>query len=134
MKKFIAAVVSALAALALCICLAACADTGIEGTYKFSSMKVAQGSTTIEISVGEKYMGMIQLDEDSFVLTMNGDNTFEMKTTVGMNTTQKGTWEEKDGKYYLSAEDEPDKLEAVLEGKTITLSMEGTTVILKKSK
>ncbi len=131
MKKFIEAVVSALAALALCICLAAC-SSGVAGTYKFSSMKVENGSTTVEIKVGEKYMGVIVLDEDSFVLTMNDDNTWEMKTTVGMNATQTGTWEEKEGKYYLSAKDETDVLEATLDGKTITLSMDGTTVILKK--
>ena len=132
MKKFIAAMVSALAALALCICLAACSAKGVEGTYKFSSVKMTNGTTTVEYKVGEKYFNDVVLNETSFVLTMNGDNTWEMKQDIGVTATQTGTWEEKEGKYYLSVTDQNSVMEATLDGNTITVSMDGTTVVLIK--
>lgn len=131
MKKFIAAMVSAIATLALCICLAAC-SSGVAGTYKFSSVKMTDGTTTVEYKAGDKYFNDVLLNEDSFVLTMNDDNSWELKQDIGMTATQKGTWEEKEGKYYLTVTEQNRVMEATFDGNTVTLSMDGTTVVLKK--
>ena len=54
MKKFIAAVVSAFAALTLCICLAACSSTStITGTWKFESMTSTYEGQTVTYKVGD---------------------------------------------------------------------------------
>ena len=101
MKKIVVGVAVALATLIMCMCFAAC-STSVTGTYKFQSMSMTQGGTTVEIKVGEQYMGMITLNEDAFVITINEDNTVEFKINMVEEATVNGTWEEKDGKYDIT--------------------------------
>ncbi len=128
MKKVIASIVTVIAVFALCLTLAAC-STGIAGTYKFESMSMDQGGLKIELKVGESYMG-VSLSEDAIVMTVKDDNTFEIKMNMGDETTETGTWEEKDGKYYLTADGET--IEVALDGNTLKFEMEGMKLVLKK--
>ena len=134
MKKVISAIVTAFTVLTMCICLAACAKS-VEGTYKFSSMSMQNGSVSVEIKAGESYMG-ITVDSDAYVLTMKNDNTWTMEVKLGSSMTQSGTWEEKDGKYLLSVTSEgaaeSDVIEATLSGSTLTFEQDGMKLTLKK--
>lgn len=129
MKKVAISVLSVLAVMIMCVCFSACSSS-ITGTYKFESMSVTQGSVTTEIKAGEKYMGMVTLSEDTFILTINDDNTIEFKTNMGEEVTVKGTWEKKDGKYYLTIEG--DSQEVTISGNKLTMESDGAKLVLKK--
>ena len=128
MKKVLTVIISAIAAFVLCVCVVACSG-GVEGTYKFSKMSVITGGVNVDISVGEKFMG-VSLTEDAFVLTVNDDNTFELVINMGETNGVSGTWELKDGKYYLLAEG--NSIEVVFQGNTAVFDMEGTKLELRK--
>ena len=127
-KKVIAGIVSAIAVVALCLCLTAC-STGIVGTYKFSKMSMSQGGISIEIKAGQEYMG-IKVSEDAYSLVVKDDNTFELKANMGTSVTEKGTWEEKDGKYIFTADGE--SMEVKLDGNVLSFEMDGMKLELKK--
>ena len=128
MKKTIASVIlTALATMILCVCLTAC-SSNIAGTYKFYSMKGDMGGVSIDVKVGDKLMGMITLTEDYMVLTINEDNTATMKTG---ETTMNGKWSKEDGKYYLEFDGE--KQEIQISGNKLTMSQDGTELVLKKA-
>lgn len=122
MKKIIAGILSAAAIVALCVCMTAC-SSGIVGTYKFRSMSMKQGGVSVEIKAGESYMG-VTVTEDAYQLTVKDDNTFELKMNMGTETTQNGTWEQKDGKYYFTANGE--SVEITLNGNTLIFEQEGS--------
>lgn len=131
MKKVIAGITAGVATLLLCIFMAACSSS-FTGTYKFYSMSMNMGGVSVNYEVGKEYMGMT-ISEDAYKLTINDDNTWTMEMSMmGTETTTKGTWEEKDGKYYLSAEGESVTIEATLDGNKLTFEQEGTKVTLKK--
>ncbi|MDE6504475.1 MAG: hypothetical protein K2L42_01235 [Clostridia bacterium] len=128
MKKVIAGIVSAIAVVALCLCLTAC-STGIVGTYKFSKMSMTQGGLSVEIKAGQEYMG-VKVSEDAYVLEVKDDNTFVLKVNMGDEMTQTGTWEEKEGKYIFTADGE--SMEVTLDGNVLSFAMEGIKLELKK--
>ena len=147
MKKIIAAVVSALAALALCICFAACSSTSEEtaptviGTWKFESMTETRGEKTEVIKVGDPAPWAAEGSEekitgDFYVLVIKEDNTFDnkMKGEGGVNLSVSGTWVEKDGKYELTVNGMTQI--ATLDGNTLTLtdshSDYSSTAVFKK--
>ena len=128
MKKFIAAFVSLVAIVAVCAVMSAC-SAGFAGTYKFSKMSVVQGGVSVEIKAGENYLG-VTVSEDAYTLEIKEDNTFVMTVNMGTEAKQEGTWEQKDGKYYLVAEGE--SIEVPFDGKTIIFEMDGVKVELTK--
>lgn len=131
MKKVIAGITAGVATLLLCVFMAACASS-FTGTYKFYSMNMEMGGMSVNYEVGKEYMG-VTISEDAFKLTINEDNTWTMETSMaGNENTTKGTWEEKDGKYYLTAEGEDDVIEATLDGNKISFEQEGMKITLKK--
>ena len=130
MKKVLAAFVSSLAIVALCVCLAACSDTGITGTWKFHKASGKVSGMEINYEVGTEITEGVKITEEFIVLTINEDNTFEMKSAMMGDEAQKGTWEEKDGKYYLIVEGE--SIEMTLSGSTLTFEQEGMKLELKK--
>ncbi len=131
MKKVIAGILMSVATVALCMFMAACAAS-FGGTYKFYSMSMNSGGVSINYEVGKEYMG-VTFTEDIFTLTVNDDNTWTMTTKLtGSNVTVNGTWEEKDGKYYLTADGEKDEIEVTVDGNKITFEQEGAKVVLKK--
>lgn len=129
MKKIVVGVAVALATLIMCMCFAACSSS-VAGTYKFQSMSMSQGGATVEIKVGEQYMGMITLNEDAVVVTLNEDNTVEFKMNMGQEATMTGTWEENDGKYYITIEGETQ--EVTIKDGTLTMENDGAKIVLKK--
>lgn len=131
MKKVFAGILTGVVTVALCIFMAACSSS-FSGTYKFYSMSMDAGGVSINYEVGKEYMG-VTFNEDAFTLTVNEDNTWTMSTKMmGANETVSGTWEEKDGKYYLTADGETDTIEVTVDGKKITFDQEGAKVVLKK--
>lgn len=128
MKKAIFGVLSSALVIAICVLMTAC-STSIVGVWKFDSMHMEAGAMTVDIKAGESYQG-VTIGEDAFVLTINSDNTLEFKTNMGTEQTTKGTWEEKDGKYYLTIEGESQEVK--IEGGKLTFENEGAKVTLKK--
>lgn len=129
MKKAIAAVLSSALIIAICVMMSAC-STSIVGTWKFYSMTYEQENMTMEIKAGESFQG-VTIKEDAFVLTINDDGSLEFKMSLaGQNQTVNGTWEEKDGKYYLTIEG--DTQEVTVSGGKLTMENEGAKLILKK--
>ena len=129
MKKVLAAFVSSLAIVALCVCMAAC-STGITGTWKFYKASGNVSGMEINYEVGTEITDGVKITEEFIVLTINEDNTFEMKSAMMGDEAQKGTWEEKDGKYYLNVEGE--SIEMTIKGSTLTFEQEGMKLELKK--
>ena len=129
MKKVLAALVSALAIVALCVCMAAC-STSITGTWKFHKASGTVSGMEINYEVGKEIAGGVKITEEFIVLTINDDNTYEMKSAMMGDETQKGTWEEKDGKYYLIVEGQ--SVEMTVSGSTLTFEQEGMKLELKK--
>lgn len=124
MKKFGAILV---AVLCICCMLTFTGCSKVEGTYKFESMSYVQGGISINVEVGEEYQG-VSLNEDFYVLEIAKDGTFTM-TVMSMHTME-GTWEKVDGKYVLTADDEPITVE--IKGKTLTMEEDGAKIVLKK--
>ena len=129
MKKVVAAIVSSLAIVALCICMAAC-STGITGTWKFHKASGSAYGIEINYEVGKEIAPGMKINEDFMVLTINEDNTYELKSELMGDSTQKGTWEQKDGKYYLNVEGE--SVEMSVSGSTLTFEQDGMKLELKK--
>ena len=128
MKKVLAAVVSSLAAVILCVCFAAC-STSITGTWKFHKASGAVQGMEVNYEVGKEING-VKITEDFVVLTINEDNTFEIKMAMMGDEPATGTWEEKDGKYYLTVEGE--SVEMTLNCATLSFEQEGMKLELKK--
>ena len=128
MKKAVAAVVTALLTIMLCVCMTAC-STGIVGTYKFESMSMVSGGLSVEIKAGQEYMG-VTVSEDAYKLEVKGDNTFVLSINMGTEANVEGTWEEKDGKYYFTAEGE--EIEVTLDGSKVIFEQDGAKITLKK--
>ena len=115
-----------IAVMGLCACVAC---GGIVGTYKFQSLKTTQGGVTVELKVGEKFLGLVELSEDYAVFEIKEDGTFTV--TVMDEASQSGTWEEKDGEYVFTADGQP--MSAKLDGSTLIFSEGGVEFTLKKS-
>lgn len=115
MKKIIAGIVSSLAVVALCICLTACSTT-FTGTWKLSKLTISYGGVEQTMEAGKEYNGA-KIDSEAIVLEIKEDNTYEIKGVMAdaIGGAETGTWEEKDGKYYL------DEMEVSLNGTTLVI-------------
>lgn len=114
--------VAAVTVIIMCIALSAC-SASIEGTYKFSSMSYSSEGVQLDVKAGEQFMGLITFTEDAFVLEINSDGTISFTTSMmGEESVEAGTWEKKDGKYYLTIGGE--EQEVTLKGKKLTMSSE----------
>lgn len=112
------------ALLSTCIVLAGCGS--VAGTYKFKSMTI--GGTTIE--AGQEYMG-VTIDEDYASITLNKDGTIT-QTVEGTTVDAAGmTWEEKDGKVEIKANDIVVQTYTI-EGKTLVYEIAGIKMVLSK--
>ncbi len=119
MKKVLAALLSSIAIIALCIGMTACSTT-FTGTWKLSKMTISAGGVTQVIEVGKEYNGMI-IAADAIILEIKDDNTYTLKGQMSgaMGGEQNGTWEETEGKYYFVQGTE--KAEVKMEGTTLVL-------------
>lgn len=114
----------------LCICFAFTGCTPkLEGTYKFKSLSYEQEGVSVNIEVGEKYMGMITLSEDYVVVTLNEDGSANMKSAESEALT--GTWDKtENNKIDLTFEGEA--LSCECDGETLIIEQEGVKLILEK--
>lgn len=117
-----------MAAVILCVCFAAC-STGITGTWKFHKASGTVQGIEVNYEAGKEMNG-VKITEDFVVLTINEDNTFEIKMAMMGEESATGTWEEKDGKYYLTVDGE--SMEVTLNGTTLSFEQEGMKLELKK--
>ena len=90
MKKALLIVMVMILAAASVLALTACSKP--EGTYKFESVNVVTGVTSVTYAVGDMG-GDGTLDEDSAVLTLNKDGTYVFEENVFMHVERTGTWE-----------------------------------------
>ena len=67
----------------------------IAGVYKFYSYTETADGMSVELKVGEKFMGVLTLTEDFITVTLNEDGTASMRTTEeGQQIVETGTWKE----------------------------------------
>ncbi len=124
MKKIALGITTVIMMVILCMTMTACSS--IEGTYKLESVKMTAPGVTIDVKAGEAYNG-VTINADAVVLTMNKDKTFTLKAALmDTNMDQEGTWEQKDGKYYLTMEE--NGVEEIQEA-----TLNGNKLILKAS-
>ena len=129
MKKAIAGILSSALIIAICVMMTAC-STSIVGEWKFYSMHQEQNNVTVDIKAGESYMG-VTISEDAIVLTINEDGSAELKMNMaGQSANLKGTWEEKEGKYYLTFEGESQEI--TVKGGKLSMENAGAKLTLKK--
>lgn len=120
MKKILSVCLSLCLVLSLSLMLTACGNKYV-GTWKFYSLKTQTNGMSVELTVGETYMGMITLTEEFMVIDVKEDGTFAMSTSaMGENTSVSGTWEVVDGDLNLTAEGET--IVAKKDGKLLVLS------------
>lgn len=143
MKKMVVSLSAALCAVLIVISVTACSlNTGIEGTYKFSSIETYSNlySSPVTAGPGGSYYGMY-VPYDYYTLVMNGDNTWTLKKNDNNDyVTTTGTWEEISGKYYMHGTG-GEEYTATLNGNELALIIEDksaygviftVTVYLKK--
>ncbi|MDE6274202.1 MAG: hypothetical protein K2L87_04050 [Clostridiales bacterium] len=128
MKKLTVWLSTLVVAIIGILCLVACGGDPV-GTYKFDSMSGKMEGVSIDVKVGDKLMGMIELTEDYMVIEIKEDNTYTMKM-AGQNAGS-GTWEQSGSKIILKATGDAD-VEATLSGSELTFENEGLQVTLKK--
>lgn len=111
--------------LALVIVMASFALTAcsIEGTWKVSTVKMSGAGMNITYDVSDKDAS---ITEDSYVLKINGDKTWEMSVNfMGQKATEKGTWE-KDGSDYILKDSQGVGEKCTVSGNTLTLTAKET--------
>lgn len=95
-------------------------------------MSYTENGMSIELEVGEKFMGMLTLNEDFAVLTLNADGTAVMTINSGSeNESSMGTWAKAESKTIaLKFDDETTTCSC--DGKKIEFEMDGIKLILEK--
>ncbi len=136
MKKIIAAITSALAAVILAVVFAAC-GTNYVGTYKLGSVKMESTGMTVEYVAGQTNNG-ITITEDACVLEVNDDNTWSITMNLmGASNDAEGTWSiNDDGNLVLTEDATGDEIVATLDGSTLVFSetQSGMTMTLTLNK
>lgn len=118
MKKLKPWLTALVAAMAMIVCLTACGSKA--GTYQFSSMKQTANGVTMELSVGQSYMGMVTLDESFMTVTLHEDGTASI---ASMGQTVTGSWKEN--------ADDSSKIDLTMEGETETVSCNGSVIVIE---
>ena len=91
MKKVLLIVMVMILASASVLALTACSKP--EGVYKFESVNVVVGVTSVTYSVGDDKGSDGTFTENSAVLTLNKDGTYEFVDHTFLDTKRTGTWE-----------------------------------------
>ncbi len=131
MKKILTALTAAIAAIVMCVCLAACGNgaSDVAGTYKYYGT-ISNGETHYVTEPG------IGVTEDYIVLTLNEDGTGSetMKFGPENETSANFTWKIDGSKVTITADGRD--LDGKLEGELLYLYSQGEnspTFILKKA-
>ncbi len=105
----------------ICVCaLVACG--GVEGTYKFYSMKVESMGIEMEIKAGEEMEG-ITISEDFMTLELKSDGKVVLSSKMGGAVTVEGEWK-------LNDEDNS-KVDITIKGDTQTVTLDGSKLIME---
>lgn len=140
MKRLRTAAALLLAVMSLA-CMAACGgenDSEIvdyTGKYRVDYMKVTYGSISAELNIGDNFLLMFILSGDSFVVTLNEDETFLLNVDFIAKASVSGTWE-LNGDDGIALIVDGEKLIADCDGKSLSMdyTIEGVkmSVTLKK--
>ena len=104
----------------------------VEGTYKFKSLSYEQGGVSINVQVGEEFMGYITLTEDFMVVTLNEDGTASIAMNAGGDAeSATGTWTDK-GNDEIELTFEGDAQVCACDGDTLVFEMDGVKLTLEK--
>ena len=129
-KKFLGTI---LTAIFLCVCFmfVGCSKK-IEGTYKFKSMSYNEGGVSVEINVGEEFMGMVTLSEDFVKITLEESGVATVDMAMGEESeTTTGSWKSvENGKVEITFDGEPQV--CACDGKTLTIEIDGQKIVLQK--
>ncbi|MDE7454870.1 MAG: hypothetical protein K2M64_03480 [Clostridia bacterium] len=154
MKRKLAIIALLIIVSAVCVSLVACGNS-FSGEYKFSSLTMTVGKTTTTVKANEAIEGTnTVIKPTDITLKLNKDNTFVLQgslfnqasntdgeddqTVSEKNLNEEGTWEEVDGKIFLTAHEQT--IEVKIEDKTLTLDITnlaykgGTKVIITFTK
>lgn len=105
-----------------------------EGVYKFYSMKTeTTPGMTVELKVGETFLGMITLSEDFITLELKEDGSYVVTAAGNLFDSEAGTWqvnEEDSGKIDMTVGGVTTTVEC--DGKTICIEQDGAQITLKK--
>lgn len=127
MRKIVTGIAVMLVAIMSSLVMVGCSSDLSAGTYKFSKMSGEMEGMKIDVSVGDKLMGVVELTEDYMTLEIKDDGTAVLSA---MGNSIEGEWEKKDGKYYLTVDGESQEI--TVKKNTITIESEGMKVVLKK--
>lgn len=134
-KSFKAKAATLMMALVLVFSFAGCGGGKSKaiGSYELETIE-AEGMTInmedlLSLAAGA---GVEGVDEDTaLTLEIKEDGKFVLDMTAfDASMSEEGTWEEKDGKLTLTADDVP--VEASLDGDTITIEEDGSKMVFKK--
>ena len=134
-KSFKAKVATFMMVLVLALSFAGCGGGKSKaiGSYKLETIE-AEGMTInmedlLSLAAGA---GVEGVDEDTaLTLEIKEDGKFVLDMTAfDESMSEEGTWEEKDGKLTLTADEVP--VEASLDGDTITIEEYGSKMVFKK--
>ena len=106
-----------------------------KGEYKFESMTVKKGAMSMEYKAGDPILGNITINEDVVKLTVNGDHTFTLTSSLTDLGSASGTWERDWFTVIFNGD-----FSAKIEWKSLRIvfgdeeSSEYTVLVLKKSK
>ena len=121
-KGFIGVVLTVMLFL-VCLLVPACSAKSQAGTYKFNRMTGDMGGMSVDLEVGEEFMGMITLTEDYMTITLNEDGTAVSETNaMGESMTINGTWTSKSS----------NEIDLTFEGETVACSCDGTTLSMEQ--
>ncbi len=103
----------------ICVCAFVACGSGVEGTYKFYSLKMGG----MEIKVGEEMEGMA-LSEDFMTLELKSNGTVVAKNKMaGEELTEEGTWK--------TNEEDKTKVDITLDGETKTATIDGDELVIE---
>ncbi len=128
MKKILTLLLVAVLAISA-LAFTACGKDSVVGTYKFYSFTI-DGK---EYKVGDKLYETVEFTEDYMTLELKDDNTCYMaqkSLADGTKEEKNGTWEEKDGNYFITFDNIP--MLVTIDGDTVSIGGEGNIVVLKK--
>jgi len=128
MKKILTALTAAVAAIVMCVCLAACGngESNVAGTYKFYA--VEESGKLHYVTDGD-----MEVTEDYIVLSLNSDGSGEQKMKVSETDSVSVPFEWTIDGTALTITANGTTSNATLENDIITIEIAGSKALLKKS-
>ena len=123
----------------LCLCFSAVAcnkqnASKIAGTYKLSSMTMTMGGATVTLEAGKDFMGT-QISEDTIVLVLKEDKTYEMTSALESDedATVTGTWDFDGNSATSIILSDPEETSSEESSTTMTATIDGDKLTMTES-